>query len=84
MTIEKQTVIDKIEVIENGVIQIRQNARIVEDGKIIAESYARWTCAPGQDVSDQDIRIQDIAKVIWTPEVIASYEASTVMPVAGE
>lgn len=84
MTIEKQVVIDKIEVIENGTIQVRQNTRIVEDNKTIAETYARWTCAPGQDVSGQDQRIQDIAKVIWTPEVIASYEANTVMPVAGE
>lgn len=73
MALEKQISIDKIEVVENGTIQVRQITRIVEDGKEISASYHRWTLNPGQDVSDQEDRVQAIANAIWTDEVIEAY-----------
>ena len=39
MALEKQIAIDKIEVLENGVLQVRQITRIVEDGVQLSESY---------------------------------------------
>ena len=75
MAIEKQISIDKIEVIENGIIQVRQITRIIEDGNELSSSFHRWTLTPGQDVSDQEERVKAIAQATWTPEVIAAYQA---------
>jgi hypothetical protein len=75
MALEKQISIDKIEVVENGVVQVRQIERILEEGKELSASYHRWTLAPGQDISAQEPRVQAIANATWTPEVIAAYKA---------
>jgi len=75
MVLDKQLVIDKIEVVENGVIQVRQVTRIIEDGNELSSSFHRWTLTPGQDVSDQEERVKAIANATWTEEVIASYNA---------
>ena len=75
MALDKQSLIDKIEVVENGIIQVRQVTRILEDGVELSSSFHRWTLAPGQDVSDQEARVQAIANATWTPEVIAAYNA---------
>lgn len=76
MSLSKEVVIDKIEVVENGIIQVRQVTRIMEDGQQLSSSYHRWTLTPGQDVSDQDSRVQAIAQAAWTEEVVAAYQAA--------
>ena len=76
MSLTKQTSIDRIEVVENGHIQVRQVTRIMEDGNQLSSSYHRWTFFPGQDVSDQPDNVRAIALATWTPEIIAAYQAS--------
>jgi hypothetical protein len=78
MALTKQTVIDKIEVTENGVVQVRQATRIMEDGQQLSQSYHRWTIAPGQDYSDQDSKVRAICEVTHTEAVIEAYEAAIV------
>jgi hypothetical protein len=75
MALEKQVVVDKIEVIEVGVVQVRTATRIVEDGNVISTSYHRHTIAPGQDYSQEDARVQAICAATHTTEVIAAYQA---------
>jgi len=75
MALTKEQTIDKIEVLENGVIQVRQVTKIMEDGKELSSSYHRWSFAPGDDVSDQPANVQAIAAAAWTPAVIAAYQA---------
>ena len=75
MSLEKQIKIDQIEVVANGVVQVRQITRILEDGNEISSSFHRWALTPGQDVSDQDARVQAIANAVWTEEVIDAYNA---------
>ena len=75
MSLEKVVVIDKIEVVENGIIQVRQRTDIVEDGNTISSSYHRWTLAPGDSTTGQDARVVAVANAVWTPEVIAAYKA---------
>jgi len=74
MALEKQVVIDKIEVSEFGQIRVRQATRIIEDGKVISTSFHRHGLTPGDDTDGQDQRVQDIASVIWTPEVISKFK----------
>jgi len=75
MSLSKEVVIDKIEVVENGIIQVRQVTRIMEDGTQLSSSYHRWTLTPGQDVTDQAANVQAICNAAWTAEVIAAYQA---------
>lgn len=74
--IDKQVSIDKIEVLENGGVLIRQVTKIVEQGEEISRSYHRSSLAPGQSLVGQDARVQAVCNAVWTPEVIAAYQDS--------
>jgi hypothetical protein len=75
MALTKQVVVDKIEVLENGVVQVRTATRIVEDGEVISSSYHRHAVCPGEDYSSEDTRVQAICAATHTSEVIAAYQA---------
>ena len=76
MALEKQTTVDKIEVVENGTVQVRTATRIVEDGNVISTSYHRHVVAPGADYSGEDARVQAICAATHTAEVIAAHQAA--------
>ena len=75
MALEKQVTIDKIEVLEQGQIQVRQITRIIEDGKELSASYHRWALAPTDDISAQDSKVQAVANAVWTDSVKSAYQA---------
>ena len=75
MSLDKEIKIDKIEVVENGIIQVRQATIITDDGNQVSRTFHRWCIAPGEDYSDQEQQVQDICKVTHTSEVIAAYQA---------
>jgi hypothetical protein len=72
----KNNVIDKIETLENGCIQVRTAIRIMEDGKALSQSFHRHVVSPGDDYGSEDPRVQAICAAIHTPEVVAAYKAS--------
>ena len=76
MALTKEQAVDKIEVLENGSIQVRQVTRIMEDGKELSKSYHRWAFDPGSDVSEQPANVQANANIAWTPEVVAAYKST--------
>lgn len=76
MALEKQTAVDKIEVIENGCVQVRTATRIIEDGNVISSNYHRHVVNPGDDYSGEDARVQAICTAAHTPEVVAAWQAS--------
>lgn len=69
----EQVVIDKIEVLEDGQIQVRRTNRVLKDGVKIAETYHRHVIAPDQDITNEDNRVKAVAGVLWTKEVIDAY-----------
>ena len=75
MALEKQVVVDKIEVVEVGVVQVRTATRIVEDGNVISTSYHRHTIAPGQDYSNECDKVKAICAATHTEEVVSAYQA---------
>jgi len=75
MSLTKQISIDKIEVLENGTIQVREITRIMEDGKELSASYHRWILNPGDSTTGQDPKVVAIAKAVWTSEVVSTYQA---------
>jgi hypothetical protein len=76
MSLEKQTIVDQIEVVESGVVQVRTATRIIEDGAVLSSSLHRHVIAPGDDYSNEDARVQAICAATHTPEVIAAYKAA--------
>lgn len=65
----KQTVVDRVEVTENGTIQVRTATRILDDGIQISQTYHRHCLSPGDDLTGQDKKVAAIAKTAWTKEV---------------
>jgi hypothetical protein len=76
MSLEKQTLVDKIEVLESGCVQVRTATRIIEDGVAISQSFHRHVVAPGDDYSVEDARVQAVCAAVHTPEVIDAYKAA--------
>jgi hypothetical protein len=76
MALEKIEVVDLIEVVENGTIQVRTKTAIKEDGVEISSKFHRHVVVPGADYSAEDAKVQAIAASIHTPEVIAAYQAA--------
>jgi hypothetical protein len=75
MALTEKTIIDKVELTEVNTIQVRTATIIEKDGVEIAKTYHRHVIAPGEDVTNEDPKVQAIANAIWTPEVIAAYQA---------
>ncbi len=83
MALEKQIVVDKIEVLENGQVQVRTATVIKEDDKELTRSFHRHVLAPrtksgdtwgDTDISGEDARVQAIANATWTDEVKSAFE----------
>jgi hypothetical protein len=76
MALTETTKVDQIEVLENCTLQIRTATIITKDDQELTRTFFRTSKAPGDNVSDQDPKVQAIANAIWTAEVIAEYLAS--------
>ena len=74
MAISKEMIADRIEVLENGCIQVRTKTSIKEDGEEISSRFHRYVVAPGDDYAAEAKRVQAICAVTHTPEVVASYK----------
>ena len=80
MALIEKTIIDKIELVENNSIQVRTANIIEKDGTEITRTFHRHVKHPGDNVTNEDPKVQAIANAIWTEEVIAAYRASLSIP----
>jgi len=94
MALTKETVVDKIEALEKGQVQVRTATRVLEDGVELSSSYHRHVIAPqvrtgyekdvsagtwaATDVTGEDARVAAICTASWTAEVIAAYKAQVI------
>ena len=76
MALEKVKIVDRIEVVENGSVQVRTKTAIMEDGKQISGNFHRHVIAPGDSYAGEDARVQAICAATHTAGVIAAYVAS--------
>ena len=83
MAITKETVVDKIEVLEMGQVQVRTATVIKEDGTELNRNFHRHVLQPrtktgdtwgDTDISGEDAKVQAIANATWTDEVKSAYE----------
>jgi len=84
MALTKETVVDKIEVLEMGQVQVRTAIRIKEDGVVLSSSFSRHVVVPSvktgdswadTDISGEDARVQAVANATWTDSVKTAYRA---------
>lgn len=78
MALEKTTINDKIEVINQGdwsMVQVRTATIISEDGTEISRTFHRHTLAPDADLSAEDADVQAIAGQVFTDAAKAAYAA---------
>lgn len=77
MTLASSTIIDKVEVLENGDLQVRQAEIITKDGVEIARNFTRWVRHPGDTAAQSDpAPVPAISSAVWTAPVIAAYQAA--------
>jgi hypothetical protein len=76
MALTKVEIVDRIEVVENGAVQVRTATRIMEDGKQISGTFHRHVVAPGDDYSAEDAKVQAICAAVHTADVITAYQAA--------
>ena len=83
MAITKETVVDKIEVLEMGQVQVRTATKIMEDGNELNRSFHRHVVVPSvksddtwgdTDISSEDARVQAICTATWTDAVKTAYQ----------
>jgi hypothetical protein len=74
MALTETVNIDRVEVVGDWNIQVRQATVIERDGQFVARTFHRWSLTPDSDISDQEQKVQDICNAAWTPEVRQAYE----------
>lgn len=74
MALTEQSVISQISVDQLGNINVRRDDQILRDGVVISSVPHRHVLAPGDDLTNEDPRVQEIAKAAWaaTPYVQAN------------
>ena len=91
MALSKVIVVDKIEVLELGNVQVRTATRIMEDGVELSSKFNRHVVEPqvrsgyekdvsagtwaATDTTGEDARVAAICTASWTASVIAAYKA---------
>jgi len=83
VALTKETVVDKIEVMEMGQVQVRTATRVMEDGAVLSSSFHRHVVVPSvksgdtwgdTDISGEDARVQAVANATWTDSVKTAYQ----------
>lgn len=70
----ESTVVDRIEILLNGIVQIRKATIIFRNEDEISREYFRIVLSPGEDVSDMDERTQAVCGAVWTDEVVTAFQ----------
>ena len=83
MALTKEIVVDKIEVLEMGQVQVRTATRVLEDGVVLSSSFHRHVLEPSiktdgswadTDISGEDASVQAQANAKWTNAVKTAYQ----------
>ena len=83
MAITKTTTADKIETLEDGLVQVRTATIIKEDGVELTRTFHRHILVPSTktgdnwgntDISGEDARVQAICNAVWTSSVKTAYQ----------
>ena len=74
MALTEKIEIDRIEVVNNWNVQVRQATTIERDGVLVSKTFHRWILTPDSDITNQEQKVQDICNAAWTTEVRSAFE----------
>ena len=80
MSLEKKQVIGEMTVGQLCDISVRTDTVIIDEGVEVSRAFHRHVVAPGDDVSGEADSVQSTVNALWTPEVIAAWEAAHPAP----
>lgn len=72
MAYTEESVIDRMEILEDGQIQVRRADKVLKDGVEISRTFCRHVVAPNISTEDlllEDPKVQAVANAIFTQEV---------------
>ena len=75
MSLSETVAIDRIELLLDGVVQVREATTITKDGEFFARKYRRWMLTPGTDLAGQPANVVAQCQAAWTPEVVSNWQA---------
>jgi hypothetical protein len=78
MVVNATAVIGKIEVLQDGQVQVRTDTVIHVDGVEVSRLYHRGVLVPGTDVRTQDPRVVQVCQAVWTPDVLTAFTAQKI------
>ena len=74
MALTEETKVDKVEVLEDGQLQVREARIIRDDAKELSRQFHRYVLDPAtttaEELAEQPEQVQAIANAVWTQEVI--------------
>ena len=65
----------KIEILENGTLQIRRSDVVCKGDVEVGRKYHRYVLQPGDPVDTQIQRIKAVAAAVWTSEVLTAHQS---------
>ncbi len=78
MALEKVIEVDKIEVVGEYSIQVRQATKVLDDGKQIGGvSYHRHVVHPNHDWSNEDAKVKKIAEALFDDDCKQAWASSS-------
>lgn len=76
MLTERQEI--KLEILDDGQIQVRTDTVIERDGVEITRLHHRETLEPGQDVSTKHEKIKKASSTFWDTSTVTAFNAKKV------
>lgn len=80
MAFTKQTTSIADNITERGQIHVKTITRVLEDGNLLSESVHRKVLSPGDSLSGEAAQVAAIAAAVWTPEIVAAWQAGNPAP----
>lgn len=72
--ITKEKKITEITISELKIILWKEVTYIIEEGKVISTQNHRSSAVPGTDIATLPDEIKPYAEMLWTPEVIQTFQ----------
>lgn len=80
MALSEKTEFDSITLLLDGQMSIRRARVILDDTTEISRTFHREVLVPGQDVSQYPARLKALCGFVWTPAVVAAWQAAHPAP----
>ena len=79
----KEIIVDRMEILEDGQIQVRTATVIKEDGVELTRSFHRHVVEPDSDITNEDDKVKNVHNAVCTQQVKAAYIAKKSAKAAG-